>query len=109
MLAGRKLFPDDARLAYLAGKLFFEKYYWTDGMRMFRDAIRLEPSYRTDRELIRTVLRGFITTPRADAALAAFLREDIGEAAKPYLEETVADHHTPAVRARAAAELRRYP
>ena len=94
--------------AFLAGKLYFDKYYWTDGMKMLRDAIRLEPSLRTERELIRTVLRGFIVTPRADAALAAFLREDIGDEAKPYLEETASDHPNPAIRARAASELRRY-
>jgi hypothetical protein len=108
-LSARKRHPDDARLAFLAGKLYFDKYYWTDGMKLLREAIRLDPRYRTDRELIRTVLRGFIVTPRADAALAAFLREDIGPEARPYLEETAADHPNPIIRARAADELRRYP
>jgi hypothetical protein len=109
LVAGaRKLYPSDARLPYLLGTLNFDRYYWSEGMRMFREAIRLEPSYRTDPELIRTVLRGFITTPRADAGIAAFLREDIGDAAKPFLQETATDHPNAMIRERAASELRRY-
>jgi tetratricopeptide (TPR) repeat protein len=108
LLAGRKLYPSDARLPYLLGKLYFERLYWTDGLKSFRDAIRLDPSYRTDGELIKTVLRGFITTPRTEDALADFLREEIGAEAKPFLEETAAGHPKEMVRARAASELRRY-
>jgi eukaryotic-like serine/threonine-protein kinase len=109
LVAGRKLYPNDARLPYLLGKLYFERLYYTDGLKMFRDAIRLDPSYRSDHELIKTVLRGFITTPRTEDALADFLREDIGAEAKPLLEETAADHPSSMIRARAASELRRYP
>jgi hypothetical protein len=54
------------------------------------------------------VLKGFNTTPRYDSALASFLRDTIGEAAKPFLEETAAGHPNPGIRARAASELRRY-
>jgi len=108
LVAARKIYPQDARLPYIAGKLYFEKLYWTDGMKMFHDAIRLDPSYRTDRELIRTVLRGFITTPRADAGLAAFLHDEIGDEARPFLEETASEHPSSLIRARAASELRRY-
>ena len=75
----------------------------------FRDAIRLEPSYRSDPELIKTVLRGFNTTPSYNDDLAGFLRDDIGSAAQPLLEETARDHPNPVIRSRAAAELRRYP
>jgi serine/threonine-protein kinase len=108
VLAARKTSPDDARLAFLAGRLLFEKVYVTEGMKHLRDAIRLDPRYRTDPELIKLVLRAYITTPAAEAALATFLHDDIGDAARPYLEETAADHPNPTVRARASAELKRY-
>ena len=109
VLAARKLSPRDPRLAFLAGRLCFDKLYWTEGMKHLREAIRLDPRYRLDPELIKTVLRGFNVTPRGVAdVLAAFLREDIGDAAKPYLQETAADHPNPTIRARAAAELKRY-
>jgi eukaryotic-like serine/threonine-protein kinase len=104
----RKQDPDSAPLAYAAGRLYFSKFYWSEGLRSFRDAIRSDPSYRTDPELIKTVLRGFITTPGYNDDLAAFLRDDIGSAAQPFLEETARDHPSPAIRSRAAGELRRY-
>jgi tetratricopeptide (TPR) repeat protein len=109
LLSGaRKTFPDDARLAYLAGKLYFAKLWYTDGLKQFRDAVRLDPAYKADAELIKTVLKGFNTTPRYDSALASFLREHVGDAAKPFLEETAESHPNPSIRARAASELRRY-
>jgi len=104
----RRQYPASAALAYAAGRIYFSKFYWTDGLKSFRDAIRNDPIYRTDPELIKTVLRGFIMTPGYNDELASFLREDIGNAAQPLLEETARDHPNPAVRSRAANELRRY-
>jgi eukaryotic-like serine/threonine-protein kinase len=104
----RKQHPGSAALAYTAGRIYFAKLYWTEGLRSFRDAIQLDPSYRSDPELIKTVLRGFITTPGYHDDLARFLRDDIGGAAEPLLEETARDHPSAAIRSRAAGELRRY-
>jgi serine/threonine-protein kinase len=104
----RRQYPGSAAMAYAAGRIFFSKFYWTDGLKSFRDAIRSDPSYRTDPELIKTVLRGFITTPGYNDELAAFLRDEIGGAAQPFLEETARDHPNAAIRSRAASELRRY-
>jgi serine/threonine-protein kinase len=108
VLAARRADPTSAPLAALAGRIYFDKLYWTDGMKQLRDAMRIDPQLRADPAIIKTVLRGFITTPRADPALAAFLREEIGAAARPYLEETASSHPRALIRARAAAELRRY-
>jgi len=105
----RRRYPASADLPYHAGKLYFSKLWWTDGLKSFRDAIRLEPIYRTDPELIKTVLRGFITTPTYNEELSSFLRDDIGEPAKVFLEETSRDHPNASKRARAAQELKRYP
>jgi tetratricopeptide (TPR) repeat protein len=104
----RRQSPDSAGLAYTAGKIYFSKFYWTDGLKSFRDAIRSDPTYRSDPELIKIVLRGFLSTPGYNDDLANFLREDIGAAAQPLLEETARDHPNAALRARAATELRRY-
>jgi hypothetical protein len=107
-LVGRKSYPDDARIAYVAGQILFAKLYWSDGLKQLRDAIRLDPHYRDDPELIKTVLRGFNTTPRYNDELADFLHDEIGAAARPLLEETANGHPNPTIRARAADELRRY-
>jgi serine/threonine protein kinase len=104
----RGQYPDAAPLAYTAGRICFSRFYWTEGLKDFRDAIRLEPAYRADPELIKTVLRGFLTTPSYNDDLASFLRDDIGSAAQPFLEETARDHPSAMIRSRAAAELRRY-
>jgi serine/threonine-protein kinase len=108
LLRARKDYPQSAPLAYLTGRTYFQKLYWTDGIANFRDAIQLDPSYRSDPELIKTALRGFITTPGVEAQLESFLREDIGEPAIPYLEETARDHPNPTIRARATNELKRF-
>jgi len=104
----RKQTPDSAGLPYAAGRIYFSKYYWSEGLKSFRDAIKLDAGYRSDPELIKTVLRGFVTTPSYNEDLASFLHDDIGAAARPMLEETARDHPTPAIRTRAANELRRY-
>jgi tetratricopeptide (TPR) repeat protein len=104
----RRQTPDSAPLAYTAGRICFSKFYWTEGLKHFRDAIHLDPTYRADPELIKTVLRGFITTPSYNDDLASFLRDDIGSAARPLLEETARDHPSALIRNRAATELRRY-
>jgi tetratricopeptide (TPR) repeat protein len=109
LLAGaRKDFPDDARVAVLLGKQYFSKLWYTDGLKHLRDAVKLDPSLKSDPELIKTVLKAFITTPRYESQLASFLRESIGDHAKPYLEETAQTHPNASIRARAESELRRY-
>ena len=104
----RRQYPASAALAYAAGRIYFSKFYWADGLKSFRDAIRNDPAYRTDPELIKTVLRGFLMTPSYNADLAGFLHDDIGSAAQPFLEETVRDHPNAMIRGRAASELQRY-
>jgi serine/threonine-protein kinase len=107
-LKARHQYPQAAPFAALAGRLYFNKLYWTEGLKQLRDAVRLDPSYRTDPEIIKTVLRGFNTTPRLDRQIADFLHDEIGSAAVPYLEETAHNHPNSITRDRAAAELRRY-
>ena len=104
----RRDYPTSAEIPYVAGKLYFAKLWWTDGLKSFRDAIRIDPAYGGDPEMIKTVLKGFITTPDYNDELASFLRNDIGDPAKPFLEETARDHPNAAVRARAQDELGRY-
>jgi serine/threonine-protein kinase len=107
LLRARRDYPESAAVPLLLGRIYFSKLYWTDGIKNFRDAIHLDPSLRSDPELIKAALRGFITTPSVERELETFLREDIGAAAVPYLEETARDHPNPTIRSRAAAELKR--
>ena len=100
-------FPTNAQLPLLAGKLYFAKLWFNDGLVAFRTAIKNEPALAGDPELIKTVLRGFITTPRYESELADFLHDVVGPSAAPLLDETAKGHPNATVRARAAAELKR--
>jgi eukaryotic-like serine/threonine-protein kinase len=108
LLRARKTYPKDARVPYHASKLYLEKMWWADGLKLARSAIALDPAYRNDAELIKLVLKGFNSTASYDWMLAKFLREDIGPAAKPFMEDTAKAHPNPIVRKRATAELKRY-
>ena len=100
-----ELDPAATRLV-AAGNAHFAKLWWTDGIKEFREAIRIAPSLRSDPELIKTVVRGFITTPEYDPRLADFLVE-LGSPAVPYVDETARTHPRSEIRARAAMLLRR--
>jgi serine/threonine-protein kinase len=101
----RKNHPDNAELAFLSGKANFGRLWWTDGIDDFRTAIKLDPSYKTNDDLLKTVLKGFLTTPDVDERITSFMRRDIGLPLKPYLEETAQKHPKKNLRARAQAEL----
>jgi hypothetical protein len=100
----RKANPKSAELAFLSGKANFGRLWWSDGIADFREAIQLDSRYREDPELLKTVLKGFITTPDVDARIVGFMRE-IGPPLRPYLEETAEKHPKKLIRARARAEL----
>ncbi|MFT3694996.1 MAG: serine/threonine-protein kinase [Kofleriaceae bacterium] len=106
VIKARRAHPESAQLAYLAGKIYFAKLWWTDGVKAFRDAIRLDPGYRADPELPKIVLRGFITTPDVDSRIEDFVRE-LGEPMRAGLEETAKSHPSPQIRSRASNELKK--
>jgi hypothetical protein len=103
----RRQHPDSAQLAFLDGKIYFAKLWWSDGVKAFRDAIRLDPAYRTDPELLKITLRGFITTPDTDPRIEEFVRQDLGDIAAPGLTETAKSHPSATIRSRANNELKK--
>ncbi len=108
LAGGRLVFPQNAQLPLAAGKLYFAKLWFGDGIAAFRAAVKIDPALAHDPELMKIALRGFITTPRYEPELADFLHDVVGPAAKPMLEETAKGHPNATVRARATSELRRY-
>src|SRR5690606_37815344 len=71
----RRVYPKSALLAATLGKLYFKKMWWNDGLKHLRDAIELDPTLRGDEDLLKTVLRGFLVTPKYDRRLGRFLLE----------------------------------
>ncbi len=106
LVKARKVYPQSAELALILAKLYLGKLWWTDGIANARDAVKLDPTLKADPELIKLVVRGFNMTPSYDYRLGNFLIE-IGDPAKPLLEETAKSHTNPPTRARAESLLRR--
>lgn len=52
-------------------------------------------------------MKAYVTTPRYNALLGTFVREDIGTVALPALDEIAKTHRSRTIRSRAAAEIRR--
>jgi serine/threonine-protein kinase len=104
----RKANPDNAELAFLSGKANFGRLWWSDGTDDFRDAIKIDDGYKDNPELLKIVLKGFITTPDVDDRIVDFMRE-VGAPFRPLLEETAEKHPKKSIRARARAELNARP
>jgi hypothetical protein len=88
----------------LSGKANFGRLWWTDGVDDFREAIKLDDGYKENEDLLKTVLKGFLTTPGTDYRIVEFMRE-IGPPMRPLLEETAEKHPKKGLRERARAEL----
>ncbi len=108
LLRARKKYPQNGEIPYLAGTLYFDKMWWSDGLKMFREALKIDPHYATDGDMIKVVVKGFATTPTYNADIARFLRDEIGSPAEAYLDEVANTHENASVRKRAVDELKKY-
>jgi len=106
LVDARKVYPDRAILPLTAGKLYFSKLWWADGIANFRAALKIDPKLRDDPAILDAVVRGFTTTPSFDNRLAQLLVE-LGAPAAPLLEQVEKTHANPGIRARAAAMRKR--
>jgi serine/threonine-protein kinase len=95
--------PDDAELAALQARAFFEKLWWSEGLAAYRVACRSDPARAADPVLVGHVISS-LQSPRFHTRAEAFLRE-IGDPARSLLEKAARDHESPSVRARSASLL----
>ncbi|MBA3499137.1 MAG: hypothetical protein H0T65_02115, partial [Deltaproteobacteria bacterium] len=96
----RRVYPNRAVLPLTAGKLYFSKLWWNDGLANFREAIKLDPALKNDPAVLDAAVRAFTTTPGYDGRLAQFVVE-LGAPVSPLLEEVAKSHANPGIRARA--------
>jgi serine/threonine-protein kinase len=106
LVKARKVYPDRAVLALTVGKLYLAKMWWNDGLLNLRDAIKLDPALKSDPELVKLAIKGFLTTPSYDGRLGRFV-EELGPSVVPTLEEAARSHPSPQRRKRAESMLRR--
>jgi len=106
LVDARRVYPKHAVLPATAGKLYFSKLWWNDGIANLREAIRIDPALRDDPALLDAAVRGFITTPSYDGRLGQFLVE-LGAPVASRLDDIARAHANPEIRGRAAALRRR--
>jgi serine/threonine-protein kinase len=100
LIDARRVYPTRAALPLAAGKLYFSKLWWNDGLVNFREAIKLDHTLKNDPAVLDAAVRAFTTTPGYDGRLAQFVVE-LGPPAVPLLEAVAKSHANPGIRARA--------
>ncbi len=98
--------PADPEIAALQAQLLFERRWWSEGAAAYRTALQGDPSQAENPVLLGHLIEG-LQSSRFHPRASAMLRE-IGEPAKPLLENAARDNPSSSVRARAAALLRRW-
>lgn len=96
--------PGNAEVPFLLGQLYLAKLWVKDGLKLFRKAIELNPTYRESAFLIRATMSG-LGNDRDASLVQRFLAQDIGKPAIPYLQEVLHGDWRPQVKERAAALL----
>jgi hypothetical protein len=95
--------PADADAPYLLALIDFEAHRWTEGLLNAQAAVRKNPSFRSDGDLVRGVIRS-LASERGYERSETFLR-GLGSAATPYVKEAARHDPNPRVRERAAEVL----
>ncbi|HXU61921.1 MAG TPA: protein kinase [Polyangia bacterium] len=95
--------PADADAPYLLAMIDFEAHRWSEGLANAQSAVRNNPSFRTDGDLIRGVIRS-LANDRGYERSQSFLR-GLGPGATPYLKEAARRDPNARVRERAAELL----
>ncbi|HVV15659.1 MAG TPA: serine/threonine-protein kinase [Polyangia bacterium] len=97
--------PDDADAPYLLAMIDFEAHRWPEGLANAQTAVRANPAFRSDGDLIRGVIRSLASDHGYERS-QSFLR-GLGPAATPYLKEAAGRDPNARVRERAAELLGR--
>ena len=100
LYAVRRHAPHSAEVALLLGHAYFHKLWRTDGLREYDAAIKLSPSLRWDRPLIRNSV-GALEDPTYRLARAV-IKTRIGAAALPEVRHAARAAKSPKVQKRAA-------
>ncbi|HZL16914.1 MAG TPA: protein kinase [Polyangia bacterium] len=91
--------PSDADAPYLLATIYFDGHRWTEGLSSAQVAMKKNPAFRTDGDLIRGAIRALVSDtayPRAQALLRG-----LGAAALPFLEDSARRDPSSKVRQRA--------
>ncbi len=95
--------PDDPDAPYLLATIYFDARRWSEGLAAAGLAMRKNPAFRADGDLIRGAIRS-LASDSGSRRSQAFLR-GLGAPAQPFLKEASERDPSPKVRQRAAEIL----
>lgn len=101
----RRRSPRNAYIPYLMGNLYFDKRWWSEGMKAYAAAIHVNPAYRRKRKIIKDLIDA-LGGRRTEAEAASMIQKS-GRSSLPYLRAAAKKHHSTRVRQRAASLARR--
>jgi predicted Zn-dependent protease len=101
----RRRHPKNAYIPFLLGKLYFERRWWSEGIKAYRAALKLDPAY-TRRRRINDDLIDALGSPKTAAEARALLVKTIGAPARPHLRRASKTHQVKEVRKQCAVLLR---
>ncbi len=92
--------PKSAYIPYLLGHLYFDKRWWSIGMREYKDAIKNNRSYRKRSVLNKNVIRALGSDKSKSKAITLYLKT-IGRSGLKYLRRAAKSDRNSKVRRRA--------
>ncbi len=95
--------PDNADVPYLLAMVDFDNRRWPDGLAAAQIAVRKNPAFKSDPDLIKGAIRSLVSDRGYDRS-QAFLR-GLGQPAVPFIKEAAAHDSSPKVRERAGELL----
>jgi tetratricopeptide (TPR) repeat protein len=95
--------PSDADAPYMLATIYFDQHRWSEALGAAQAAVRLNPGFRTDGDLIRGAIRS-LSNDRGYERSQTFLR-GLGGGATPFLKEAARHDPNPKVRQRSAELL----
>jgi tetratricopeptide (TPR) repeat protein len=95
--------PDNAEAAYMLASVYLDNKRWSDGIAAAQVAVRKNPAFKSDPDLIKAAIASLASDRSYDKA-QAFLR-GLGAPATPFIREAARHDGNPRVRERAAELL----
>lgn len=98
--------PKKAVFVYMLANLYYEKNWLADAYEHYREAIRLENSYKKRGQLIRNLIE-LMSTEKLGRKAMYLLQKTVGRPALPHLKRAAKKHKSPLVKKRAAALIKK--
>lgn len=105
LTALQKKHPASAAVVFALGTQYFARPWPSEALKAYRNAIELDPSYRSNPTIIAHAIE-LLSSRSSRWAAQRLLERDIGDAALPALDAAAREHPSSTIRKRAAAVAR---